>query len=62
MLINCILSGGSLGPSGGYSSREEILEFNQETESWIVIGAMKEPRKLLAVSVISFDEYENWCN
>ena len=52
--------------SGGYSGRgghlSQILEFNIENRSWTVIGAMKEERNGCAVSVISFDDYEKWCN
>ena len=40
--------------------RNEIIEFNKETESWTVIGAMKEPKHGTAVSVVSFDDYANW--
>ena len=51
---------------GGYdhfaSPRKDILEFNQETESWTVIGAMKEQKSGHAVSVVSYDDYEKWCN
>ena len=52
---------------GGYDGvytgiRKEILEFNQETESWTVIGAMKEPRENHAVSLVSIDHYDKWCN
>ena len=55
--IKCISSG------GGYSSSsKEILEFNFETEAWTVIGTMKEQRDQHAVTVESFDDYENWCN
>ena len=42
-------------------NRKDILEFNQETESWTVIGAMKEPKSLHTVSVVSFDDYKKWC-
>ena len=53
--------------SGGYVTTEkiaakDILEFNQETESWTLIGAMKEPRVAHAVSVVSIEDYEKWCN
>ena len=50
--------------SGGNSPRgyrKDILEFNHESESWTGIGAMKEPKGLHAVSVVSFDDYEKWC-
>ena len=50
--------------SGGYDGdgRKDILEFNHETESWTVIGAMKEPRHAHSVSVVSIEDYEKWCN
>ena len=53
--------------SGGYVSTgniagKDILEFNQETESWTVIGAMKEPKYATAVSVVSYDDYKKFCN
>ena len=53
--------------SGGYGRgdigmRKDILEFNQETDSWTVIGAMKEDKYGHAVSVVSIDDYEKWCN
>merc|ERR1711971_202316 len=49
---------------GGYGGglRKEIVEFNQETESWTVIGEMKEGKFSTAVSVVSFDDYKKWCN
>ena len=43
-------------------SLTQILEFNFETESWTEIGTMKEGRDGHAVSVVSNDDYENWCN
>ena len=46
--------------AGNY--RKEIIEFNHETESWTVIGAMKEPKSAAEVSVVSFDDYKKWCN
>jgi len=48
-------------PSGG-NFRKEVFEFNPETETWSVIGKMKESRRFHAVSVISFENYEKWCN
>ena len=42
--------------------RKEIVEFNQETESWTVIEAMKEPKYGHGVSVVSLDDYKKWCN
>ena len=38
-----------------------ILEYNHETEEWQEIGAMKEARDSLAVSVVSFKDYADWC-
>ena len=40
----------------------EVLEFSHETKSWIMIGAMKEPKRAHAVSVVKFDDYKKWCN
>ena len=40
----------------------EVLEFNHETASWIIIGAMKEPKRAHAVSVVTLEDYEKWCN
>ena len=58
-----ILNAFSGGHDGGYRGFEgEILEFNHETELWTVIGAMKEPKVGHAVSLVSFDDYEKWCN
>ena len=49
--------------AGGYSTsrRKQIIEFNFTTESWTVIGEMKEARVHHAVSVVLFDDYEKWC-
>ena len=41
---------------------KEIIEFNHQTDSWTVIGAMKEPKSATDVSVVSFDDYKKWCN
>ena len=54
----CISSGGEY--SEGY--KKDVLEFIHETESWTVIGEMKEPKVDHAVSVVSFQDYENDCN
>ena len=40
----------------------EVLEFNHETASWIIIGALKEPKRAHAVSVVKLEDYEKWCN
>ena len=62
--IQTISSGGHWWRNGNQCQfySKEILEFNQESDSWIEIGAMKEPRYIHAVSVVSFDDYEHWCN
>ena len=39
-----------------------IQEFIFGNESWTGIGIMKEGRKFQAVSTVSFDAYEKWCN
>ena len=46
----------------GGNIRKEILEFNYETESWTVIGAMKEQKRGVGVSVVSLDDFKKWCN
>ena len=56
-LDQCIFSGGFNG-----ASTKEILEFNLQTESWTEIGSMKEGKRKQAVSVVSFADYEKWCN
>ena len=65
-LFNCCLNVKCIS-SGGWVSTErvagkDILEFNHKTESWTVIGAMKEPRLGHSVSVVSFEDYKKWCN
>ena len=52
----------SLGGADDEPLNKNILEFNQETESWTVIGTMREPRRIHAVSVVSFDDFKKWCN
>ena len=60
--VQYISSGGYNGSGYNGGNRKEILEFNYETESWTVIGAMKEPKSAAEVSVVSFDDYKKWCN
>ena len=51
--------------SGGYDGSKylnKILEFNYETETWTEIGTIEEARGQHAVSVVSYDDYANWCN
>ena len=52
----------SSGGKGDGQERKEIFEFNYDTETWTVIGAMKETRRGHAVSVVPFKDYEKWCN
>ena len=55
-------------PSGGYTldggagALDSILEFNYETETWTEIGTLKAKRGWSGVSVVSYDDYENFCN
>ena len=56
--IKCISSGGL---DNRNRNQEEILEFNLQTESWAVIGEMKQPIEHDAVSIVSSDDYEKWC-
>ena len=55
--VKCISSGGN-----SPKKLKDILEFNLLTESWTVIGAMKEPRLAHSGSVVSFEDYKKWCN
>ena len=55
--VKCISSGGN-----SQKKLKDILEFNLQTESWTVIGAMKEPRVAHSASVVSFEDYKKWCN
>ena len=55
--VKCISSGGN-----SPKKLKDILEFNLLTESWTVIGAMKEPRFAHSGSVVSFEDYKKWCN
>jgi len=52
-----LLFGGSNG-----SDQNRIIEFNPETESWSVIGAMKEARRHNRVTIVPWADYEKWCN
>ena len=55
--VKCISSGGN-----SPKKLKDILEFNLLTESWTVIGAMKEGKHSNTVSVVSYDDYKKWCN
>jgi len=56
-----LLFGGEPFDGWGVGTKD-ILEFNHETESWSVIGAMKWRKLFVSVSVVSIDDYEKWCN
>ena len=62
MYCSIAFSGGIMGYSSSDSIRDEILEYNKETEEWTVIGAMTEPKHRQGVSVVSFADYKEWCN
>ena len=49
-----------VSPVGNYVNT--IFEFNYETETWSQIGTMKGTRFNHAVSLVSYDDYSNWCN
>ena len=42
-------------------NRNDILQYNPETEEWQKIGTMKEARQLTAVTVVSYKDYADWC-
>ena len=54
----CVFLGGHETKRGN----KKILEFNFDTESWTEVGTTKWTRTNHAVSVVSFDDYEKWCN
>ena len=41
--------------------RNNIIEFDPETEEWQEIGTMKDARADHAVSVVSYSDYADWC-
>ena len=38
-----------------------ILEYNPETEEWQEIGTMKKPRYSHAVTLVTYEDYAEWC-
>ena len=54
----CRFSGGVDKSTG---VRNNIIEFDPETEEWQEIGTMKDARSLPAVSVVSYSDYADWC-
>ena len=45
--------------SKAYNNR--ILEYNQETEDWEEVGAMKEARAAHGLAAVSYKDYAKWC-
>ena len=41
--------------------RNDILEYDPETEEWTQIGTMREARYSHAVSVVDFRDYADFC-
>ena len=50
-----------LGGWDGLTAYNNILEYNQETEEWQEVGVMKEPRFDHSVTVVSYEDYAEWC-
>ena len=50
--------------SGGYDGgyRDEILEFRPDTEEWSLAGHMIKARYDHAVSTITFEDVNKYCN
>ena len=48
---------------GGYFGyyRKNIIEYNHKTEEWQEISAMKEARAGHAVTVVSWEDFADWC-
>ena len=43
------------------TTRNEILEYDPETEEWTHIGTMREARETHAVSVVKYEDYADFC-
>ena len=52
----------SQGGQGSGGPQNNILQFNNETESWTKIGTMLQEKKFFAVSVVLYDDFAKWCN
>ena len=51
--------------SGGYdgsSARNNILEYDPETDKWTEVGTMREARYRHAVSVVDLRNYADYCH
>ena len=55
-----LLHTGFIGGYFGYY-RKNIIEYNHKTEEWQEISAMKEARAGHAVTVVSWEDYADWC-
>ena len=42
--------------------RNEIIEYNPNTEQWVEIGEMINPLFSHGISVVNYEDYEQWCN
>ena len=49
------------GGNDGFSTRNDILEYDPETKMWKPTGAMKEAREDHAVSVVDYGDYADFC-
>ena len=49
------------GKDSDSNYRNDILQYNPETEEWRMIGTMKETRNDHAVTVVSYKDYADWC-
>ena len=62
MFLILKILGGTDGDSELGNNRNDILQYNPETEEWQKIGTMKEARQLTAVTVVSYKDYAYWCD
>ena len=49
------------GGSDDDNARDDILEYDHETDKWTLIGTIREARDALAVSVVDFTDYAEFC-
>ena len=50
-----------LGGSSRFFDNNDILEYDPETDKWTQIGTIREPRRVLGVSVVNYRDYADWC-
>ena len=65
IIVSQLFSGGQY-PEGHHQVFQDpgviiIEEYNPENEEWLRIGSMKNARYEHAVSVVSFEDYADWC-